>query len=140
MKATYSFQVHNGQIQAVNQDIFEKHLREFEIKPGLITLEPYKKRRGNQSNRYYWGVVIEYVIQGFNDLGELVSKEQAHEFLKDRFLFNNKREVPVVDGIVLEIPATTTTLSVDEFGQYIEHCVQFAAEYLNVVIPAPDKK
>lgn len=40
------------------------------------------------------------------------------------------------DGDGLEIPRSTSDLSVTEFTKYIEHCQQFAAEN-GVIVPDP---
>lgn len=106
--------------------------------PVVLTVAEWKQTRSNQANRYYWGVVIPCIQSGLKEGGLTASEastENVHLMLKARFL---KQDKPIGnDGEFITIIPSTSTLSTDEFSQYIEHCVQFAAEYLNVIVPDP---
>ena len=43
-------------------------------------------------------------------------------------------------GDVIDIAGSSADLSIPEFGEYIERICQWAAEYLNVVIPSPNEQ
>lgn len=103
--------------------------------PVVLTVEELKDKRSNQANRYYWGVVVELIYRALKESGWETTREGTHDMLKYRFL---KEDKPLGgDGEFVTIVRSTTELDVQEFGAYIEHCIRFAAEYLNVVIPEP---
>lgn len=79
-------------------------------------------------NRYYHGVVVSE-IAGFT--GE--ERETIHEFLKAKFL--PMRDVELLDGQRLAMPASTRLLNVEQFTAYIEECRRWAASFLGLSIP-----
>jgi len=103
-----------------------------------------KKTRSSEQNRYYWGVVVRMVAEGFADLGNPISPDSdedcatVHEYLKRRFL----KPITAADanGEVHEIGYSTANLSTSEMMDYIAQIQQFAAEFLNVAIPAPGEQ
>jgi len=103
--------------------------------PVVLTVEEDKGKRSNTANAYYWGVIVEMIHAGMKDAGHEVTREGTHELLKFRFL---KEDRPLGnDGEFVTFVKSTTELNREEFGVYLEHCIRFAAEYLNVVIPEP---
>lgn len=95
-----------------------------------------KPKRSTPANRYYWGVVVELIYLALKDTGWEVNREGTHELLRVRFLSEDK---PIGnDGEFVTRVKSTTELDSVEFGTYIERCKQFAAEYLNTVIPEPN--
>ena len=103
-----------------------------------------KKHRSSGQNRYYWGVVVPMITDGFNDLGNPVTSsnpddiDAIHEFLKRRFL--QPLNLHDAKGEVRNAKYTTTNLSTSEMMDYIAQIQQFAAEYLNVTIPDPGQQ
>ena len=103
-----------------------------------------KKTRSSEQNRYYWGVVVRMVAEGFADLGNPISPGSdedcatVHEYLKRRFL----KPITAADanGEVHELGYSTANLSTSEMMDYIAQIQQFAAEFLNVAIPAPGEQ
>ena len=96
-----------------------------------------KNNRSNQQNKYWWGGVLPLVKKGLVDAGynEVKSNEDAHEVLKALFL---KKHIANKDGVALEITGTTTSLTTIEFNELIANVQQWAAEFLNVIIPDPN--
>jgi len=95
-----------------------------------------KPKRSTPANRYYWGVVVELIYLALKESGWEVNREGTHELLRVRFLSEDK---PIGnDGEFVTRVKSTTELDSVEFGTYIECCKQFAAEYLNTVIPEPN--
>lgn len=134
MKVKYYGRFVQGKLHA---DTFRAALRALGARgvPVVLTVEEDKGSRSSQANRYYWGVVVELIHAGLKDLGHEVSREGTHELLKFRFL---KEDKPIgSDGEFITTVRSTSELDKEEFGAYIEHCVRFASEYLNVVIPEP---
>ena len=103
-----------------------------------------KKTRSSEQNRYYWGVVVRMVCEGFQALGNPVNPdnnediELTHEYLKRRFL--QPIQVADVNGEVHELGYTTTNLTTSQMMDYIAQVQQFAAEFLNTVIPDPGEQ
>lgn len=102
-----------------------------------IKFERVAAKRSLPQNSYYHGVVVEAVREGFYDIGYYMNHDQTHEFLKRNF---NPVEIPNKDGVAITMPGSTTELNKTEFGDFIERISQWAAEYLGVVIKAPDKE
>lgn len=99
-----------------------------------ITIKPRRKARSLNQNSYYWVAVA----QPFRDWlreewQEDVSLEQAHEMLKHKIL-GSKEVVDKATGEVLEIPPTSRDLDVHEFGEFIEGCARWLAEFCGIVV------
>ena len=95
-----------------------------------------KNRRSSQQNKYYHGVIVKEIETRMRDLGNDVTPELVHEFLKDRFL-----QSPLIgEGgeIIGSLPGSTAKLNKDEFGIYIDKIILFAAETLAISIPLPN--
>mgnify|MGYP002682657740 FL=1 len=106
----------------------------------VLQCEEFKEKRSNPQNRYYHGVVVELVRRGLKDLGwepKACSAEAVHEMLKREYLTVDEH---VKDGVFLKRTRSTTELDTAEFSQYLEHCKQFAAENLGVLIPDPNEQ
>jgi hypothetical protein len=78
------------------------------------------------------------VHEGFRDMGNDVSLNETHEYLKARF--NTKEVINTTVGEVIEVPCSTSELNKEEFSLYIEKIQRFCAEYLNLVIPNPGEQ
>lgn len=100
------------------------------------------KRAGKRSllqNGYYWAGVLPAVTEGLKDMGHDLSREEVHEWLKGKF--NYEEVVNKSTGEFERIPKSTTRLTTLEFSEeYLEKIIQFAAEFLNVIIPPPGKQ
>ena len=116
----------------------------FAGKDVIVTFARPKKTRSSEQNRYYWGVVVRMVCEGFQSLGNPVNPdnnediELTHEYLKRRFL--EPIHVADVNGEVHELGYSTTQLSTSQMMDYIAQIQQFAVEFLNVIIPEPGEQ
>lgn len=122
----------------------KKHVREaFEnLEDGRyqVLIKP-RKRRSNKQNAYYHAVVCDMVKEGLQEAGyrDVQDAEDAHEVLKSLFL--KIKTINHNTGEVLsERTGSTRKLSTTEMQEYIDKCVQFAAEYLGVSIPQPGQQ
>ena len=95
-----------------------------------------KNKRSNPQNSYYHGVVVAEVRHGLLEIGYQMTADETHEFLKQKF---NSTQIITKDGLVIDVPRSTTELNKSEFSEYIERIARFAAEYLSVVIPMPNQ-
>ena len=102
-----------------------------------ITIEKLYKKRSLEQNSYYWHVVLHEFVKGYKETtGEQITREMAHDILKGRF---NVKEV-MLGGSPVLVPQSTTELSTAEYGEYIEKCRDFVAEFFGIDIPAPGEQ
>jgi len=126
--------IRNGEIQ--NKSQVKKLFDQLHDGKWLIEIGQANKR-SDQQNRYYWAVVVPMVQHGIMDLGTELTKEETHDFLKARF---NYSEIASTEGELMQVPRSTTILNKAAFSEYIAKIQQFAAEFLNVVIPDPGQQ
>jgi len=116
----------------------------FAGKDVIVTFARPKKTRSSEQNRYYWGVVVRMVCEGFQALGNPVNPdsvedaELVHTYLKRRFL--QPIHVADANGEVHDLGHTTTNLTTSQMMDYIAQVQQFAVEFLNVIIPDPGEQ
>ena len=133
--------IHIEQKGIVNYTAWNDFLKEIKEHDGhyLVKVEPRKKRTLSQ-NSYYWGVVIPIIKDGLREAGfdDVKTAKDVHEILKATFL---KKQIPNhKTGEFLEVTGNTSGLSTKEFNAFIEEVGKWAAEYLNVYIPAPGQQ
>lgn len=110
-----------------------------ELKDGKYMIEiSVHNKRSTPQNRYYWGLVIPLVQKGIYDLGTELTREETHEFLKSKF--NSMDLTNTETGETVQVPRSTTILTKLRFSEYVQSIQQFAAEFLNVVIPDPGQQ
>lgn len=128
---TYTGEVKNNVVTIHSPERFKREVAScFPDQPIVLTVDKPKRKRSNNQNEYYWGVVVELIRQSLKERsGFDLTKEETHDFLKSKF---NSIEVA---GLL--IPKSTTALSTEQFNQYIETIVKWAAEILFLVIPEP---
>ena len=127
--------VKEGKLTLSNRKAFENGLTEFEGMRVEVEVKKAKTHRSNEQNKYYWAVVLPHALQGFIDLGnERLDIDTVHRFFKDRFLTRERTIVIPTTGEVYTTK-TTTDLSKGEMMEYLNECIRFCAEMLNVVIP-----
>ncbi len=124
---------------------FEAEIAEkFRGKDIEIVVRRKRKQRSSEQNRYYWGVVIPYILEAFAEIGNDLQQgnpehaQIVHSFLKGQFL--PPRLVCDADGVELKMEPSTTALSKMEFVEYLDRVIQFAAERLQIVIPEPEEQ
>jgi hypothetical protein len=110
-----------------------------------VTIKRAVSRRSDPQLKYYWAVIVPYVLEALIDLGHegLVSgnaesKQIIHEFLKGEFL--PKRMGADANSELIELPASTKTLSKSDMADYFESIFKWSAECLNIVIPLPNEQ
>lgn len=126
----------DGAFTLHNRKRFEQWCSENKGKQIKIKFEKRSSTRSLPQNSYYHGVVVQEVRLGLINIGYDMSTDEVHHFLKMKF---NPVQVASIQGEVIELPGSTTQLTKTSFGEYIERIAQWAAEYLNVVIPAPSQ-
>ena len=120
-----------------NRDLISEVIKSLEGKDIVITIEKKRKKRSNPQNSFYHGIVIPILKQGFyNSLGEHVSADEIHTFLKNRFLF--KEIVNEQNAEIIKMPQSTTELTTIQFEEYLDKIREFATEFLSIQIPLPN--
>lgn len=148
---SFNATVKNGKLIIAHLEQFRDSLPAFEGSKIEIVIRRRKKRRSLPMNAYYWAEVIPKVQSGLQELGTKlslketdlwlidflhgISKEQAHIFLKERFI--HAESVDKNTGEVIKCRPSTATLNTHEFQDYLADVVQFASEHLNVFISPP---
>jgi len=89
------------------------------------------KRRSDNQNRFYWGVVVPKIA---DYMGER-DHEEVHAYLKAHF---NYKDIFVEDK-KYRVAKSTTKLSTQEFEDYIERVKEFAAKEMGLYIPNPNE-
>ena len=100
----FTSKIINGDIIFHDKNGLKKHLSQIEGNECYIDIKPSKQRNTAQNN-YYWQILKEFGRQcGYH-------AEEMHDVCKVKFKIKSTKE-----------------LNVDEFSEYIERVVQFAAE------------
>ena len=126
-----------GILKITNRKQFDTDLKRFNGSQVEIVVKKKRSTRSSQQNRYYWGIVIPLIMQGLNDTGNEVNKQDAHEFIKANF--NYSEIVNEETAEVFRVTKSTTRLNKNDFGVMIEKVKKFASEYLNIYIPDPNE-
>ncbi len=101
-----------------------------------VSITKRKRKRSNPQNSYYWAAIIPSVAAGLREAwGESLSADEVHILLKDMFLARSivNRETGEEIG---RVHPSSAVLSVEEFSEYIEKIMKFAASSLGTVIPS----
>lgn len=97
----------------------------------VVSIQPEKKARSLQANRYLWGVVYAVLSEWSGH-----DSDEIHEAMKARFL--PRRELNLPTGEVLDLPGSTAVLSTADFAAYVERVKAFVAES-GCYVPAPNE-
>lgn len=104
----------------------------------LLTFEKPKKKRSNNQNSYYWGVLIPLTKKAILDTwGEVWSIEKTHSYLKENFCFYEK--VNESTGEVIKVPKSTTENTTTEMEFYHLEIRKHLLEWFNVDAPEPNE-
>ena len=129
--------VSGGRLPAAEERELSALLARMEGKPVVVTVKEVKRRRSNDQNGYYWGVVVPAVTAMFRDAGNYVDENDTHEFLKLR-VGKISRVIVTPDGEVHKSLGSTAKLSVSEFADYVARVRAWAAEH-GCDIPEPNE-
>lgn len=144
LPVTFKSRVVAGKLPDLDKGLFAEVLEACEGKTVTLTLDYFVNKRSNLQLSYYWPVIVEYVLEGLIDVGyrrEQLSPQLVHDDLKRKFLKHLAKRVinPITKKYITKIPSTSD-LTTWEFIDYCEGISMWAAEFLNIAIPLPDKK
>lgn len=121
--------VDRGKIVLDDPASFALHVRGMEKSRVELKVCKFRRNRSADQNRYYWGVVVKLLADGFG-----YSPEEMHEALKFKFL-----RVPSEAGRPLETVRSTADLTTVEFMDYIASIQTWAATEFSICIPDPNQ-
>jgi len=122
-------QISKGKLILDSPHQYLVQLAKLEGKRVELVVRKASTKRSTQQNAYYFGVVIEILAEhcGYDPA-------EMHEALKIRFLSDRQE-----DQNGLMHVRSTARMSTDEFAEYLNRVVRWAAEYLHVYIPGPNE-
>ena len=127
MKVEWIGHIEKGKLTIPNREQFVEAIAQ--MKPGTVIISVSDKgARSGAQNRYYWSVVVRLLSETTG-----YEPEEMHEVLKMKF---NRRTLDVA-GEEMEIGATTTKMTTEQFNAYIEQIQRWAVQELNCIIPDP---
>lgn len=127
---TFRASLKDGKLVFYNEAYFRTILSKYDDEPKVrVIVEKERGIRTQNQNSYYWGIVLKYIGEY---MGE--REEDLHEVFKAKFLKTRRQW----RGSEMTILKSTTDLTSDEFGVYIDRCIQEGSE-LGVVVPIADK-
>lgn len=145
-KLTYQGSVKDGVISLPSKRLRKEVGSVFNGHTIEVIFKRKRKRRSNEQNKYYWGVVVPHIVAAMIDLGNDALQigngehaEAVHEFLKAQIL-DNGEDIVLADGVVKKLRPTTTKLTTVEMMEYLDKVGRWAAEYLNITIPEPNEQ
>lgn len=115
-----------GRLTLDNPERYLVYMAGLEGKRVEVVLRKKRSKRSDQQNRYYWGIVVQILA---NHCG--YEPDQMHEALKYKFLSDHQE-----DSSGLITIRSTASMTTDEFAQYVNRVVRWAAESLGVYVPS----
>ena len=113
-------------------------LKQFNGKNIVLKISLLSKKRSNQQNSYYWGVILPLTKQAiFNEWGEVWNIEKTHEFLKSKFLYFEKVNEDTSE--IIRTPKSTQENTTTEQEEYYLQIREFLKEWFNVYCPLPNE-
>lgn len=109
------------------------------MKDGHGKLEfKYSNQRSIQQNRYYFAVIVWEIRKRLQELGNVFTDEDVHNFLKDKF--NSKMVIGSGGEVLGEVGQSTTEMNKEEFGVYLNKIFAWSSEFLELSIPSPNQQ
>ena len=123
-----------GQLKVRHREQFERAMREMREGEVIVSIRQAHATRTPQMNRLYWRWYVTPLAEytGY-------SPQAIHSYLKQRLLSPQVITIANPDGELIDeatIEATTTTLTKDEFSNYLLQIADFA-ETVNVHVGPP---
>lgn len=113
-------------------------MKQFNGKNIVLKISLLSKKRSNQQNSYYWGVILPLTKQAiFNEWGEVWNIEKTHEFLKSKFLYFEKVNEDTSE--IIRTPKSTQENTTTEQEEYYLQIREFLKEWFNVDCPLPNE-
>ena len=129
MKKNYfKAKVIKGKVVLEDVGWFNNCIALFEGMEILIGIQKWYRKRSNPQNDYYWGVIVDMLMQytGEDD------KDDMHEYLK-------LEHAPDKDFMGKKIKKGTSRMTTQEFEYYMSEIRMWASKELHFYIPDPNE-
>lgn len=127
--------VENGKMPLWIWDAIQKMAPGYEGKNLIVTIREQKRKRSLNLNAFYWGFVVEPIMQMLRHAGNNYDLEDTHEFLKAE-VGRLSQVLVLPDGEVKKTPGSTKKMTGSEMVLYIEKIRAWAAEFgLEIAFP-----
>jgi len=137
MKIEVTTSIQNG-IFKRNRNIVLDAIKSFNGFDVVLTITKAKKKRSNNQNAYYWGLLIPLTQNAIKtEWGEIWSKEKTHDFYK--LHFNYVEKVNETTSEVIKIPKSTTDNTTTQQEEYHAQIREFLKDWFNVTAPLPNE-
>ena len=137
MKVELTTSIQNG-IFKRNRNIVLDAIKSFNGFDVVLTIAKAKKKRSNNQNAYYWGLLIPLTQNAIKtEWGEIWSKEKTHDFYK--LHFNYVEKVNETTSEVIKIPKSTTDNTTTQQEEYHAQIREFLKDWFNVTAPLPNE-
>jgi hypothetical protein len=101
-----------------------------------ITITRIDSKKTNPQLAYFFAVVLPIIKQRFEDLeGTTFTKGEIMSILKDRFFY----EEIYYGGEFVKEYLSLSKASKEEVKKFIENCIEFATDILDIEIPEPSR-
>jgi hypothetical protein len=97
--------------------------------PHEVTMKPYKPRRSNAANRYYFGTVVKAFVQFNEEQGQPVTPELAHSWIAQANHGRIEILNPLTGAVVMITHKETKHLSTEQFAAYIEKAWAWVSDF-----------
>ena len=137
MRVEITTSIQNGLFKR-NRNIVLDAIKSFNGFDVVLTIAKAKKKRSNNQNAYYWGLLIPLTQNAIKtEWGEIWSKEKTHEFYK--LHFNYVEKVNETTSEVIKIPKSTTDNTTTQQEEYHAQIREFLKDWFNVTAPLPNE-
>jgi hypothetical protein len=138
MKSEITTSIRNGMFDR-NINTVTNAMKSFEGKEVVITFDKPKKKRSNNQNSFYWGVLIPLMQSGAKDLwGEVWSIDKAHKHLSNKFVFHES--INEKTGEVTQTPKSTTELTTTGWEVFMTEIRIYLLQDFDIDAPEPNQE
>jgi len=136
-KVEITTSVKNGKFTR-NRTIVLQAINSFNNADVVLTFDKPKKKRSNNQNSFYWGVLIPLMQSGAKDLwGEVWSIDKAHKHLSNLFVFHES--VNEKTGEITQTPKSTTELTTTGWEVFMTEIRIYLLENFDINAPEPNQ-
>ncbi len=137
MTLEYIAEVKDGHLSVIDKGRFYREIQSFNGEQVEVYIKRRVAKRSMQSNKYYWGVVVAKIRMAIHEqTGESYTREEIHEYLKQKF--NPARFHSVISGEEDVIGKSTSHLNQAEFSEFVEKCKVWCLDFFGVDVDAGD--
>jgi hypothetical protein len=137
----------DGQVHIIHRELFFEKLRTKykEFKRFNIIAEDIFKKRSNDQNRYYWGVIIDLFLRGYEEMNgermhfEIVNKETGEILRLPLSIKEEQDKAHETLKAVYEVKSTKE-LSTTDCEEYYSYCREYIKFCYNIDVPLPNSE